>query len=160
MAEAFLAQCLERAPQVIDLPPNDMGAEFPVATVRVAVVAKPLRQVEDGGDWQHIMGLGQRHQRLPRLRLDVRRVNHRQLPRFQPFAGNKIQSLERIRRSCLVVFIIADESAAKVRRENLRCGEVLTRKGALARPGGADKDDEAQGWDGNLHGVSDGGVAT
>ena len=115
MAEAFLAQCLERAPQVIDLPPNDMGAEFPVAAVRIAVVAEPLRQVEDNGDRQHVVGLRQRHQRLSCLRLDVRRVNHRQLPSLQSFAGDEIQSLERIRRGCLVVFIIADESAAKVR---------------------------------------------
>ena len=54
---------------------DDVRAEVPVGPLAVALLADPLRQVEDDRDRQAVVLPGQRDQRLAGLGLDVGRVD-------------------------------------------------------------------------------------
>src|SRR5262245_53944639 len=65
-----------------------------------------------------------------------------------------MQDLEGFVRHTLIVFFVADQRPAGVRRQKLGRQEMLPRKGTLARPAGADQDDERQPGYRDLHAES------
>ena len=106
---------------------------------------------EHDGDRQAVVLPGQLDQRLAGLGLDVGGVDDRQPPQGQPLGGDEVQHLERVVRDRLVVLVVADHAPAGVRREDLGGQEVLAGERALARPAGADQDDEGELGDRDLH---------
>ena len=81
---------------------------------------------------------------LPRLRLDVRRVDDRQPARGQPLARDEVERPRRRRSSRLVVLVVRDERPAEVGREHLGRPEVLARERRLARARRADEHDQRE----------------
>ena len=61
-----------------------------------ALLAERLGQVEDNGHRLGVVALGQFHQRLARLGLDVGRIYHRQKAPRQAAGSDKVQGSERI----------------------------------------------------------------
>ena len=120
------------------------GPNVPVGPAPVPLLADPLGQVEHDGHRQAVVLPGQLDQRLAGLGLDVGGVDHRQPPQGQPLAGDEVQHLEGILRDGLIVLVVADHPPAGVRREDLGRQEVLAGERALARPAGADQDDEGE----------------
>ncbi len=79
VAEAFASEAAQRAPQLALLVRTTCGPKSRSGPRPVALVADSLRQIEDDRDRQHVVLARERDQRLARLRLDVGRVDDRQL---------------------------------------------------------------------------------
>jgi hypothetical protein len=82
------------------------------------------------------------HQRLPGLRLHIRRVDHGQPTSGQPLAGDVVQHVERVTGDRLVVLIPTHQAPAEIAGDHLERAELFTGEGRLARPGNADQHDE------------------
>ena len=93
-----------------------MRAEVTVRALTVSLLAKLLRQVENNRSRQAVILASKCQKGLARLWLDIGRVHHRQLPGSQPLRSNEVQDCKSIRSCCLAVFIVTDQSSAKVGR--------------------------------------------
>ena len=65
-------------------------------------------------------------------------------PRGETLASDITQHVKRIAGGRLVVFVIADQAAADIRRKHFGRQEVLTRKRRFPRTGRTDEDDEGE----------------
>lgn len=126
----------------------------------VALVAEILRQFQHDRDRQHIVLASQRDQRLARLLLHIRRVDDRQLSGSEALGGNEVQDLKRVGARRLIVLVIRNQAAAKVRGEDFRRFEVPAREGRFAGTGGADENNEAEVGDGEHRHRADPGYST
>ena len=127
--EPLFAQVFERAAELFALAADYMRSEGPVGPVAVAVLAEPLRQIEDDRRCQHVVLACQRDQRLPGLRLHVRRIDHGQPSRRQSLRSDELQHLERVLGSRLIVLVVGDKTAEEIRRQDLRRQEVARSEG-------------------------------
>jgi hypothetical protein len=130
---------------------DDVRPEVPIGSLAVALQAELLGQVENNCHRQAVILPGQLHQRLACFGLDVGGVNHRDPPQGQPLPGDEPEHLERLTRDGLVVLVVRDHPPAGVGREHLGGLEVPAGERTLARPAGADQDDEAELGDRKLH---------
>ena len=142
--EAFASEAPQRAMQLAPLVADDVRTEVAVGSRSIAVVAHALGQIENDGDGQHVVLAGERHQRLARLRLDVRGIDHRQLGAGEPPRGHEMQRRKRVVGRRLVVLVVRDERAEGVRRHHFGRLEVFAGKRRLAAPGRSDQDDQGQ----------------
>ncbi len=140
--EPLFSEELQRPPELVVLAPDDGGREVAVAPLGVARDTRALGHVENDGDRQHVVGAGELDERLPRLRLDVRGVDHRQQARLEPLGGHVSKGLERGGRGLLVVLVVRDETSEVVARQRLERLEGARREGRLAGARRADQHDE------------------
>jgi hypothetical protein len=143
-AEPLALQPLQPAAQLVVLAADDIGAEGPVGTGRIARDAHVLRNIHNDRHREHIVLTGNRDELPARPGLDVGGVHHGQPPRLQPFPDDVVQQLERVRRRGLVVLVVGHQSAAEVRRDHLRRPEVGGPEGGLPGAGHPDQHDQAQ----------------
>ena len=148
LAEAFLAEVLERAAELVPLAPYDGVAEVPVGPGGVAVQADPLRQVEHDGDRQDVVVTGEGDELPTGLRRHVGRVDDGQAAGGQPLAGDVVQDVEGRSAGCLVVLVVGHQTAAEVAGQHLEGPEVLLGEGRLAGAARADETDQGQLRDG------------
>ena len=141
-AEPLTLEALERAPELVVLPLDDVGAEVPVGACGVALDADAGRQVQHHGDRQDVVRLGERDEALAGAGLHVRRVDDRQPAQLEPLADDELQDLERVLGRGLVVLVVGDQPAAEVARDDLGRLEVLGGERRLARAAHSDQDDE------------------
>ena len=144
LAEALLAEVLERASQLVALARDDVIAEGAVGPGGVAVQADALGQVEHDRDRQHVVRAGERDEGPARIGLHVRRVDDCQAAGVQSLAGDVVQHVEGRRGRRLVVLVIRHQAAAEVAGEHLEAAEVLPRERRLARAAGADQAHQGQ----------------
>src|SRR5690606_8807776 len=119
---------------------------------RVALHADLERQIEDDADRRHVRPPREREQGPPRLRRDVRRVDHRQAPAAQAPLDDRVEDVEGVAGRALIPLVVGDERPAAIRRDDLGLAEVARRKGRLARAGGSDEDDQRELGDGEAAG--------
>jgi hypothetical protein len=84
MADAFALQSAQGAPELLRLIANDVRPKLPVGTMYVAVLAYALGEVEDNRLCKEMKLLRQRDKRLPRLWLDISRVDDGQATTSEP----------------------------------------------------------------------------
>ena len=149
--EALSLKPPQRPPELRLLIADDVRAEVPIGSLAVALQAEFLGQVEHNRHRQAVILPGQLHQRLAGLGLDVGGVDHREPPQGQPLPGDELEHLERLIRDHLVVLAVREHATTGIGREDLRRFEVPAGERALARPAGADQDDEAEAGDRKLH---------
>ena len=121
-----------------------MGTEVALRTGSVALGAQLLRNIEHDREGEDVMVARELHERLARVRLDVRRVHDRELPELQALPRDEVEDLEGLLRHRLVVLVVADEPAAEVGAQDLGRREVLRGERRLPRSARADQDDEGE----------------
>ena len=114
MAKTFTLEMAQRTAQLLALVAHDVRPKGALRTLAVALLTELLRQVEHDGHWQTVILTRQRHERLARLRLDIRGIHDREAPSRQALGSNEAQDLKGVPGGCLVVFIIADQTAADI----------------------------------------------
>ncbi len=144
MAEAFPTKPTKGPPQLGKLLPDDVRAERPLWPLPVAILAETFRHVQHDGDGEAMVSASQLNERLARLRLDIRGVDDGQPAERQPLGGDEVQDLEGVAGDGLVILVVADHAPAGVGGENLGRQKMPARERTLARPAGADQDDERQ----------------
>jgi len=112
---------------------NHVIAKVAILSARISITTDTLREVEHESNRQAVVFPGEGDQRFPRFRLHIRGVNNREPPGSKALPGDKVQNLERIVRSGLVVFVVRYESAAEVRGDHLGRLEERSRKSVRAR---------------------------
>src|SRR5215472_8078960 len=128
-----------------------MRTEIAVRSVPIPFLAELLWEVEHNRDRQNMELASQCDERLPRVGLDVSRVDDRQPPRRKSLAGDEVEYLERFLRCGLIVLVVRHQSATVVGGQNLGGLEVLTSKRGLAAPGRADEQDQREFGNSNFH---------
>ena len=134
---------------------NGFGSSATTATRGMSSMKRsgPARQKSrevgresDPGRWRRVArGIsGERNERLARLRLDVRRIDNRQLCAGQPPGGHEVQRRKRVVGRRLIVLGVRDERAESIRRHHFGWFEVFAGKCRLAAPGRSDQDDQGQ----------------
>ena len=93
---------MELAPLLAD----DMRTESAIGSGTVAFVADSLRQIEDDGHRQDVIFAGKRHERLTRLRLNVRGVDYGESSAGQPTRCHEVKRGKRISGCRLIVLIV------------------------------------------------------
>ena len=128
-AESFPLQPAHRPGQRRVLAPDHPRAERPVRARRVPLDTDLLGHVEDDRHRQHVVLPGQGQQRPAGVRLHVGRVDHGELAELEPLGGDRVQRLERRRGDRLVVLVVPDQAAERVRGEHLGRPETTAGKG-------------------------------
>src|SRR4051794_2301581 len=78
MAESLPSQATKGPAKLGVLLTNDVGSEVPFAPRTVAIMAQPLGEVQNDGDWKAVVLPSKLDQRLAGFGLHVRSVDHRQ----------------------------------------------------------------------------------
>jgi hypothetical protein len=151
VAKALAAERAERLAQLRRVLAHDVEPELPIGAAAVALVAQSGRQIEHDRDRQAVVLARDRDQRLARVRLHVRRVDHCQPVAGQPLAREEVDDLERVIRRVARALVIGHHPAAGVRRDDLGRRKVRARERRLAAPRRADQDDERAVWNCDLH---------
>src|SRR5262245_26844825 len=144
MAKPFTLEMAQRAPQLLALVADDVRPKGALRTLAVALLTELLGQVEHDGYWQTVILTRQRYERLARLRLDIRGIHDREAPSRQALGSDEAQDFKGVPGSCLVVFIIRDQAAADIRREDFGRPKMPPSKGGFPGAGGTDKNNESQ----------------
>ncbi len=108
----LLLQALQGLAQGVGLAPDHALAEIPVWPCFVAFKAELSRQVEHEGDGDDMVLARQVDQRSPGFGLDIGGVDDGQLSRCEALAGDEVQDLKGVLGRRLVVFVVADQTAA------------------------------------------------
>src|SRR5687768_5481709 len=151
VAKPFALEPADRPAKLAGLVADDMLAESAIGAAGVAIATEPLRHVEHEDDGQAVILACQSNERLPRLNLDVRRVNDSEFAGAEPLARDELQNLKGVLGGGLTVLVVRHESATVVRRENFCRLEVLACKRGLARAGSPDQYDECELWNPDFH---------
>ena len=144
VAEALASEPAKRPVQLAPLVSDDMRPEVPVRSRSIAFVADALWQIENHRDRQNVILAGQRHKRLACLRLDVRRIDDRELGPGEPTGRHEMQRRERIIGRRLVVLVVRHERTEGVRRHDLRRLEMPLRERRLATPGRSNQNHQGE----------------
>jgi hypothetical protein len=153
VAKPFAAQAPHGTPKLVELLANDVRSEVALGAVPIPIMTEPLRHVEHDRKGETVMLPCDRHQRRPRLGLDVGRIDNGEPAEREAFADDVVEQLEGVARGGLIVLVVADHAAASVGRDDLRRQEMASRERALAGPAGTDEHDERQFRDGEIHGA-------
>jgi len=100
--------------QLLRLLANYMWPKISIGPAAIALLTKLFRQIEDDCNWDTVVLPGEFYNRLTRLGLDVRRIDHDEFSRRKTLSGNEVQNLESVLRRRLIVFIVRNESSAEV----------------------------------------------
>src|SRR5262245_13652769 len=144
VTEAFAAETAQRTVELALLVANNVRPKIAVWPRAIPVVADSLGKIQNNGDGQHVVFARQRDQRLPRLGLNVGRVDDRQASTNEPARSNKVQCGEGIIRRGLVVLVVRHECPESVRRQHLCWLEVLSRERRLAAARRSNQDDQRE----------------
>ena len=128
VAKTFALKATNGPAHLLMLLPHDMSAEIAVRPAAIPLAAQLLRQPKDDSDRHCVIFTGDRNQRLPRLLLNVRRIDYCKAAQSKPLSDDEVQDVECVLGRRLVIFIVADQPAAEVRRDHFRLKEVLGRK--------------------------------
>src|ERR1700719_3225195 len=150
-AESFSLKISQRTMQLLRLLANNMRPKISIGSAAIALLTKLFRQIEDDCYRDTVVLPGEFHNRLTRLGLDIRRIDHDEFSRCQTLPGNEVQNLEGILRRRLVILIIRNQPTTEIRRQNLRGAKILPGKARLPRPRGADQSDHRQFWNRQFH---------
>jgi hypothetical protein len=134
MPETFALQAPQGTVELASLIPNDVVSEIPVRPASVPLSANPLGHIQNERDWNAMELARELHEGFPRLHLHIRRIHHREPPGLQPLCGDEPQDLECSAGRCLIVLVVRHESAAVVRRQDLRRQKMPARKRRLPGP--------------------------
>jgi hypothetical protein len=142
IADTLTLERAQRLPQLLNLAPDHVRTEVSAGTSLVSLLADALRQVENDSDDKDVVLACKGDEWLPRLRLDIGRVDDRHAGVREPRARDKAKGFERLGCGGLVVLVVGDEAAEIVGRQHLSGQKVLRGKGRLAGAGGTDQQNE------------------
>src|SRR5579872_2098290 len=149
--EALPFESTKRSAQLLCLIAHDMRTEIAVRSVPIPCLAELFWEVEHNRDRQHVKLASQCDERLPRVRLDVSRVDDRQPPRRKSLAGDEVEYLERLLSCGLIVLVIRYQSATVVGRQNLCRLKVLTSERRFPAARRTDEQDQREFGNRDLH---------
>ena len=142
MTDSFAFQSAQRTPELLGLIANNMRSKLPIRAKNVAILAQPLRKVEDNGLREEVVLLRQRNERLASLRLDIRGIDYGESSTRESLPNDLVQEIEGVPRCGLIVLVVRNKRAAKVRGNDLCRQEVLAGKRRLAAAGRPDEENE------------------
>ena len=148
VTDALTSKALDASLHRCRLAPHNLGAKVAVRASLGAGDALRERGVDDDGDRQHVVRLGEVHKFAAGSGLDARRVDYGDLAAVEPLASDELEHVKRIRRRRLVVLIVGDKPTRHVGTDDLGGEKVLAREGRLARS--RDADEHHQGQFGDL----------
>lgn len=126
--EAFVVQEPHGSVQPGALAADHLIPNPPVCPLAIPVSADGSRQIEHDRDDRPVIHPGEIDKRPPRLRLNIRRVNHGDPAGLKPLGGNQMQNLEgRVGRG-LVALVVRHQRAAQIGGEYLGRLKVPLRK--------------------------------
>jgi hypothetical protein len=114
ITEPLAAEATQRAPKRSNLAADDVGPELTFRSRRVSLMADAFRKVEHDCNRQRVVLTRDVDQMFPSAGLDIRSVDHRQLPALEPFASDVMQKIESIVRGRLIVLIIRNQATTEV----------------------------------------------
>lgn len=91
-----------------------MRSKLAIWSKSIAILAKPLRQVEDDRLGEEVVVLSQGNERFASLRLDIGGIDHRQPSPGEPLPNDLVQKVERVARGGLIVLVVRDKRSAEV----------------------------------------------
>ena len=110
-----------------------MRAKVTIGPALIAFVTELFRQVKHNGYRQAVILTSQGQQGLTGLGFNAGGINDGQFTCGKAFGGDKVQYRKCIAAGTLVVLIVGDQAATKVRREHFCWLEVPAREGRFAR---------------------------
>jgi hypothetical protein len=96
-----------------------MRAELTVGTFLITILANPFGKIEDDSYGEKVIFLRESDERLARFKLDIGRVDNGKPSARKSLTNDSVQQVECVAGSRLIVLIICDQTATKVRRDNL-----------------------------------------
>ena len=142
LAESLASQRAQGPAQLTHLVADDVRPEVAIAPVGVSVAAEALREVEHHRHWNHVILAGEAQQAPPGVPLNIGGVHDNQLAKRQALAGDEVEDFKRSGRDRLVVLVVGDKRAARIRRQDFGRLEVFSRKRRFAASGGPDEHDK------------------
>lgn len=132
VAKAFAIEAAERATKILELVMGDVIAQTAVRADLVAILADSFRHVEDDGDRKAMVLAREFDERLAILGLDVGGVGNGETAGGEAFCGDEVKDFESVVCGGEIVFVVGDECAAVVGRNDLGGQKVFARERAFA----------------------------
>lgn len=144
MAKSFTAKAAKGTMELTPLIPYNVRPEVTIQPRAVPFVTDAFGQVQDNCDREDVVLARQCHEGFARFGLDVRGIDHGQLPAGEPPGSDEVQRRERVVRCRLLVLIVRHEGSEAVRRQYFSRLELTASKRRLATAGGPDQDYQRQ----------------
>ena len=119
MAKTFFSQVTQRFSQLGSLLTNDVRSKVSIGAILIAGLTDLFRDIQNNRNRQTVIFARESHQRSSRFTLDVCGIDYNQPASFQPFGGNGVQQVKRIRRCRLIVLVITHQTSKEVRGKDL-----------------------------------------
>ena len=103
---------------------NYMWTEIAIRAFLISILTDSIGKIQHESDWQNVVLTSERDERPSRFRLHIGGVDDGESACRKPFRCDEVQHLEGVFRCCLVVLVVRDKAAAKVRGDNFRWFEV------------------------------------
>ncbi|OPZ83364.1 MAG: hypothetical protein BWY75_03079 [bacterium ADurb.Bin425] len=116
-----------------------MAAKVAIVSMTISLVAESVGHIKHYRRSQTVVGTSKIEQTFAIFFLHIGGVNHCKQACLETFIDNKMQKFESITRCRLTIFIITDQAATKIRRNNLGRLKVAFGKSRLTRTGSTDK---------------------
>jgi hypothetical protein len=114
VTDSLAFQTAQRTPELLGLIADDMRPKLAIRSMSVAILAEPLRQVEDDRLSEEVVLLRQGNERFASLRLDICGIDHRQPSSSEPLPNDLVQKVECVPGGGLIVLIVGDKRSAEV----------------------------------------------
>ena len=95
-----------------------MRAEIPICAVPIPLLAEFLREVKYQRNREHVELARKLNQRFAPVLLHVRGVDGREPSQGKPLSGNEVENLKRIACDRLLVFVVGNQTATEIRRQD------------------------------------------
>jgi hypothetical protein len=126
--DSLTFQPTKRAPELLRLVADDMRAKLTIRPQHVSILAEPLWEIEDNRFREDVVFLCKSDEGLPRLGLHICCVYDGEASASEPLTDDVVEKVKGITRRRLIVFVIRNQSTAKVRGYNLGRKKVLAGK--------------------------------
>lgn len=140
VSKALAFQIAQRAAELLTLLPDDVLSEISIRSLFVSILANSLTEIENDGNWNHVVLACECDERLARLGLDVSGVDYCQFAGRETFGGDEVQDFEGVFGGRLVVLVVRNEPAAEVGGDDFGWFEVCGGKRRLTTAGRTDED--------------------
>src|ERR1051326_1145752 len=114
MTEPFAFQPSDGPAKLLRLVSHNVRTKLSVRAALVALLAQPLRQVQNDGHGQNMKLASESDQRFACLRLDICRVDNGQTASSKPLAGHVMQHVESVVGCPLRVLVVGNKPAAEI----------------------------------------------
>src|ERR1700733_3343794 len=128
-----------------------MRAELTVGTFLITILASPFGKIKDDSHGEKVIFLRESDERLARFRLDIGSVDNCKPSARKSLTNDSVQQVECVASGRLIILVICDQTATKVRRDNRCRKEVLTAERRFSGTGGTHQQYERKLRNCDLH---------